>query len=65
MVTRLFFGKEGVLDDGPLSTIFDIAEGMQVLIQVFSDHQIHLAFRHHPNDSWTPGYWSVLTGGNK
>lgn len=34
----------------------------EVLVEVWADGQVHLAFREQPHDGWPKGAWTVLPG---
>ena len=34
----------------------------EVLVEVWADGQVHLAFREQPHDGWPKGGWTVLPG---
>lgn len=44
----------------PLSAIDPALEsaGGELLIEVFDDNELHIAYRHHSFHRWSKGYWS-------
>ena len=38
--------------------VFDL-EDKQVLVEVFPDGQMHIAFRENPWETWSPGAWAI------
>ena len=38
--------------------VFDTDDG-QVLVELFSDGQVHIAFRQHQYETWSAGYWTI------
>ena len=35
-------------------------DGIQILVEVFSDGQLHVATRAESHDSWSPGAWTII-----
>ena len=36
------------------------ADGLQILVEVFPDGQVHVATREHSHETWSPGAWSIV-----
>jgi hypothetical protein len=44
-----------------MTEMHELRMDLEVLLQVFPDGQVHIAFRGYPDEPWTIGVWSILT----
>ena len=44
-----------------MTEMSELRQDLEILLQVFSDGQVHIAFRGKPYETWSPGVWSILT----
>jgi hypothetical protein len=44
-----------------MTEMSELRQDLEILLQVFPDGQVHIAFRGEQQDPWSPGVWSILT----
>ena len=44
-----------------MAEMSELKQNLQILLQVFPDGQVHLAFRGKSYETWSRGTWSILT----